>query len=132
MLYDRKLNEIKINTALLLVFLTIFGCFSVCGCGRINAAAFNKDEATHYDLTESPAKAGSRLTIKSKPSELSSELCRLSQKYDTPQDCSCRLIVKLKDESIDITAYGADEVLTGGDGLYIMQFCDRLSADSAL
>ncbi|MGN0517161.1 MAG: leucine-rich repeat protein [Acutalibacteraceae bacterium] len=133
MLYDRKLNEIRINIALLLVFLIIFGCFSVCGGVRVNAAAINKgEEATHYNMPELPAKAGSKLTVKSKPNELSTELCRLSQQYDTPQDCSSRLIVRLNDDSIDITAYGADEVLTGGDGLYIMQFKDNISAESAL
>lgn len=133
MLYDRKLNEIRINTALLLVFLIIFGCFSICGGVRVNAAAINvTEEITHRNMPELPAKAGSKLTVKSKPSELSAELCRLSQQYDTPQDCSCRLIVKLNDDSIDITAYEADEVLTGGDGLYIMQFNDSISAGIAL
>ena len=134
MLYDRKLNEIRLNTALLLVILIIFSCFSVCGGVQADAVTINKNEevTSYYDVPKLPAKVGSKLTVKSKPSELSAELYRLSQQYDTLQDGSCRLIVKLNDNSIDITAYGADEVLTGGDGLCIMQFKDNISAESAL
>ncbi|MCI7814536.1 MAG: S8 family serine peptidase [Lachnospiraceae bacterium] len=49
---------------------------------------------------------------------------------DTSTYATMRLIVKSKGPSLDLTGYGAETVLVGPDGYYIMQFSTKQEAES--
>lgn len=70
-------------------------------------------------------------------SEATSELnhkdgSQIQGTQDTSTYATMRLIVKSKGPALDLTGYGADTVLVGPDGYYIMQFATKQKTESCL